>query len=1184
MSSHQPTTIDEEALRLEKLDRIEFGYKYTMKPMVTVSDMHSWPHPDGPLTHSTHTRRPDPPRVVPAQRVAYDIGHDAPLLAINIGDARTKFFDFTAPQVRAHAFKRAEYAHAVLRRIEASGQAGLQLWHDSLPKHHLPWLIETHSVFEHPTMQSRFDLLKPAKEPDYFAEMTQMAIVADVIAERTDRQGAAPLVLHITHADEFGPYQHIVQGSVRPIRIGAYVTRTSTIASTTDIARMFLAPALGGCMAAFQPNVVTRYIIYIMVPAARRTHALQHNKGNFSHMEGASEYDQQQMILDHQVFYGYAVHTGQCTPATLRLVLHDYARKHNGLYMAGTAMLPEMLCGGRLGFHGSLAGTNDKPVVQREDPSALGVDVGQRCNLKVAQFTQTDAYRATTERIARISSAYDGRILAFTIKGHSAERTIRLTCVTNEGKEIETQTHLTQVKLGRPTSFTKWGSHLAPTHVEVQLAPAFAALSGSWLDRNMITALTAGANWAGGSRIAEVEPHVRAAIRQASNSPIELTRIYVRLWAIAVDAAAAASDADKAFVPTTTFTNPQPVKHVRSYNDWAAGLVGATTGAAPALYHDDAAASACSDVLPMLTLAVAAQIQGSPTAEWLWPPIHNISVHTNATYSTGLNTPVYYANVVGTINWLACSTNTLVQAHQARNLVMALAYRKAGTSLFGLTQAAQQETISLPEVHTAGQYLQPLSLWATTTYQDDAGAFDLAKPNSMLREAATLSLRYQYLMAAAARFAATPSWWGRALARHMKHDRQRLNQRTPTAWRLLVVATNIGQTTGIGSLPAVLHSVLPHHTQTPNTIAASSSVTIHDILDAETTVHSADPLAYMISKVQIKAPTQVRLNAPIRMTSIAPMESMAHAATILHKAGLEVGYVAVDKAFGTYTSMHQCPKTYSGPAEIPDAMLKHHKLVPYVVIPQLTSLLMAQALAVSRSAASWYLETQMLPHEEPEYLHDDIDDGHEPNVFDTGRTTDQPTTGTPTPVPSSSTDEQEKPVQEPRLSITPPEGKVEAVSDQKDILEGDQLLMAMHGEMVAGQGYKTPATMKYQLTEWAPVAAKASDNAYLDAAAGVIETFKAAHPRYVDEDTGVKALNKISEHRKLNAMRSISPSEQVFQAASPTTLVDNTTCVGPASQVTSGTLGDVQAPTTSTMTGHAPNVKDWPTLEIARLS
>jgi hypothetical protein len=462
--------------------------------------------------------------------------------------------------------------------------------------------------------------------------------------------------------------EHLRMHGQRPLEISGYDLNTADAELQTDTAKKLLDPAIGCCLTKRNRLLKVAFIIYKLTTYARQFHMI-------TVTDTATGQVHSRKAL-HKSYYGYAVHQDEATVGEIPRRVRDWANSNVGLFIAAVPPVAENTAHGLTNYHGATSQHSDAAVTYNEDPSTLAIDAGYRCTLKVVEYNETTARRVTTANIDRTGPKPSTTPLSFSISEHEATRSVILTAAKADSTQIDSINHRCTLTTGPPNSTIKWLTTQSPTRVTVQLAPAFAALSSSWLDRNMITALTAAANWAGGSRTSEVEPHARAAIRQAANTNIDLTRVYVRLWALALDAAAQNSTDTKAYQPMATYTGNQPVRFARSYNEWVTGLIGATSGITPAIYHDEWGTSTANEILPVLSLAAATAIAQSPTASWLWPPIRSLTIYTNASYNSGVNMPIYYASIISTINWLSESTSTYQQADEARMLTMAVAYRK----------------------------------------------------------------------------------------------------------------------------------------------------------------------------------------------------------------------------------------------------------------------------------------------------------------------------------------------------------------------------------------------------------------------------------------------------------------------------------------------------------------------------
>jgi hypothetical protein len=156
-----------------------------------------------------------------------------------------------------------------------------------------------------------------------------------------------------------------------------------------------------------------------------------------------------------------------------------------------------------------------------------------------------------------------------------------------------------QSGMRRPFKFSVRNSTSKTT---AQLAPVFAGLTATWLDRNAVASLTTAANWMGSTRSTEMDPITKAALRSAAAQPIELTALYVRLWALYYSAAIANCQGTE-YRPTVDNNMRHVIRNVNSYSDWAAVLSLAHNTKIMPLFFDSMGLQYVEDI--MLPLAVA---------------------------------------------------------------------------------------------------------------------------------------------------------------------------------------------------------------------------------------------------------------------------------------------------------------------------------------------------------------------------------------------------------------------------------------------------------------------------------------------------------------------------------------------------------------------------------------------------
>nr|WAK73619.1 capsid protein [Phytophthora palustris toti-like virus 7] len=293
-------------------------------------------------------------------------------------------------------------------------------------------------------------------------------------------------------------------------------------------------------------------------------------------------------------------------------------------------------------------------------------------------------------------------------------------------------------KLWQPLSNVRvsWPGTTSTAVQTVKLAPAFASLATDWLDKGVLAAMGSVASWLATVKNVELDIRTRSAIRQCANTPIELTRLYIRLWALWLDANIASLE-QQSFAPVVTNDLDFSVRQVTSATQWYSAVKYAHTTAATSLFFDGNATVMAPDIVYVLMVALSASVDEARCSSWLWPTLGKTMFCHNMNIQVTPGSEITPSMVMGAITWLVGTSSTIDQAIDAKNFVMMSAYRPEGVGLAGGSTAAKH-IVALPSSNSIGMMLGPMTLNATSMQVADS---ELPTPESPLKCAIAASLR-----------------------------------------------------------------------------------------------------------------------------------------------------------------------------------------------------------------------------------------------------------------------------------------------------------------------------------------------------------------------------------------------------------------------------------------------------------
>jgi hypothetical protein len=516
----------------------------------------------------------------------------------------------------------------------------------------------------------------------------------------------------------------------------------------------------------------------------------------------------------------------------------------------------------------------------------------------------------------------------------------------------------------------RWESYSNEDGPVCCLAPAFAAIASTWLDRSAISAITTALSWVGPMRGPEIDPQTRSAMRSGANRPIELTRFYVRLWAMLFSGHIARCD-KKRYAPRPIRDTRHFMFTANNFSAWASALNTASFGNEAPIYFDAQGSYASQDILPILEVMCADQLVDAGVASWLWPPIHGARVYTNKPYSSVVNIELDPNTCLAAITWLQHQTATERQCAEAFELVNHLVMRPAGWGIFGSSATDATALIRLPNVSTAGQMLAPFALVNSTIAESPQVILNNVIGRQMLSAAARAGVEYCYAISQACANLITPSWWDKqaAYSNSIKeyhatttigqhwypavlaaHQRHAIRGQFSSKYLLTMRPNNLRHTARIAN--AISGGCMWQLPWSPNVLASDT--------------HSALFAKFSIDNNAIRLP----LNQPIAINLISQRLNTNHTTELLQSAGGKIGYIISKRTTGLNVAYIEARLQNHAQARFPIAHNPNIGYTPVVEFTKAAQLFDVLQIATRRTNGKWYIQTtamrdmaDMLTHE-----------------------------------------------------------------------------------------------------------------------------------------------------------------------------------------------------------------------------
>lgn len=670
--------------------------------------------------------------------------------------------------------------------------------------------------------------------------------------------------------------------------------------------------------------------------------------------------------------------------------------------------------------------------------------------------------------------------------------------------------------------------------VVCELAPAFAAINAIWLDRNALSALTAAANWAAGSRSAEIEPQVRTALRTAAGAPIELTRIYVRLWAMYLSATKAEVSGN-VYQPRLAGRPRHVINTMSTYHEWAGMLTLVTNRHTNCIYFDAHATGAIEDILPVLMLATAINIIDAGYAQWLWPTTGRLRLATNTHDHAMYLESTSSTAVLATIHWLANSSGTAEQSKHAKGLAYALMYDRDSTRCAFPVNGSDKLLVPLPQLSTAGQFISPLCLWNTTAStggMDDA--ISIPDPCEVLLEAALASATYLYCVSQACLMTMSPRWWPTYVQKMYARRDALISDNGQSRWYPGHLAARVAEQIGWPLASGHLLNVRPNSTTAIR--RSISGPRQWNAIDVITWVHRptiTDPAASKFLKFDVRGEADnIPVGIPLAIEGLTSAQNLEDAAAVLASAGAQIGLVVHDHGARKYLTPAFRPTSHGyGSRCLPQHSPTNVDIKPVVIFKDYTLLHAVLATSRARAVGQWKIcikgvqnEAYKLPGKAPPIV---------PRAHIGLRDAPEPDTGTSCSS-SNASDESRPHTEMPKQEKIP--GESDSDSDNReDTREGSNsdptiprsvrdaakhdIFLRSIVALTDGVTENLSATALDKLEDWRIPEAIAENNQALAWIARHLQPSASTISHYLPNEIIVGKIRNINEQMKLNTMR-----------------------------------------------------------------
>jgi len=294
------------------------------------------------------------------------------------------------------------------------------------------------------------------------------------------------------------------------------------------------------------------------------------------------------------------------------------------------------------------------------------------------------------------------------------------------------------------------------------LVPAVASVASTIIDARALSAMSASSSWFNLSRNAEIDVPGRSGLRRSAMTGLELTRYYIRLWALFFDCALEEAIHNKAMDIGIPSSVDLRANSVLTFSSWVSLIGRDASGIAAPMFADVASGSVDRTIALVMYAIAADELEGPAchTSKRCWPPIPGSAFLTTSETLPPRNFSITSAAVWATIEYLNTATRTKDQSEEAFKFVRLMVMRPEGCNFWGeVGRAPTVVRCSLPTTESSGLYLLPMALNAGNMAPYVS---DILAPMMMRRriaECVKASAAFLVGYANAATALIMPDWW-----------------------------------------------------------------------------------------------------------------------------------------------------------------------------------------------------------------------------------------------------------------------------------------------------------------------------------------------------------------------------------------------------------------------------------------
>jgi hypothetical protein len=688
-----------------------------------------------------------------------------------------------------------------------------------------------------------------------------------------------------------------------------------------------------------------------------------------------------------------------------------------------------------------------------------------------------------------------------------------------DSKHKQLEKHATGARCG-PTQCNaplNWPGTASRAVCTIELAPAFASLASVWLDRSTINALGVASTWIGLTRNIELDSASRSAIRAAAHAPLELTRFYVRLWALWFSSAQAQARG-AAYNPVISSSGESRVSRIETLSAWCSALRLASQGLDSPIFYDQHAAGSASDVLAILRLITSERLEDAGLANWLWPSIPKARLYHNTAEQVTTQDRLCHTTISAAVMWLVNMTDTKQQATDAYNLVNSLAMRPLGWGIFGPGTEKCPVTIALPHSCTLGQLLAPFSL-ATTTM--DSTMLQYPTPSQIVKPlmlAAIAGCEYTYSIAAVAAATLAQDWWPSPLKDENQNQERHMCATADGTWRLGIAAARLRQAICENAESCWIANVRTARIGKFRSAQFRRAAGAKLVIGSVKHLYADDPATALFAKLTPRMGSgALKLKKMAKISVIGGGLQSWHATETLSAVGAQLGLITVDELTNTIADTKWISRDMQHGIKAPDSHCIENERT-YLVTKFSSAAVLTQfwALNEQRAAGHWF------------YEQNDIDSPDTINEESTVEGLDMPTVPIDEPGPATATIAPSAEGPEERLAAEPAAGTTPAKSHgpPQSIIEAaptDRLIKLAVDNAACDPMQPNRVTIgPGAYTTWQIPPAIAHDNEAIAWLRANLDPIRSQATIYDPNDGVSRVANMLDEQRHLNTVRDIA--------------------------------------------------------------